>query len=203
MLFQDYLVVGSLLASGAGAAMLVLDRSKLYRWASRISVIGLFFPFLYMVGAAEPGRFLLFNGKFDIFYQVPLLVISVLNVLFAYPTFVGDLKGKKLAVNYALLSATMFVGAIYTLPALLSFTASLATSSIFATASLFLYKTDRDRGIQRKRVLEVIGRRGSAKLEDVMEELRLSDTEADSLLYELWTDDLVKKDDSSGSYRVK
>jgi len=183
--------------------MVILDRSKLYRWASRISAIGLLFPFLYMAGAVEPGRFVLFNGKFDLFYHVLLLVISVLNVLFAYPTFVGYLKGKKLAVNYVLLSATMLVGAIYTLPVLLSFTASLATSSVFTTISFFLYKADRDRGIQRERVLEVIGRRGTAKLEGMMEELRLSDAEADFLLYELWTDDLVDKDDSSGSYRVK
>lgn len=203
MLFQDYLVVGSLLVSGTGTAMLLLDRSRLYQWASRISIIGLFFPFLYMIGAAEPGKFVLFNGQFNLFYQVPALVISVLNVLFAYPTFVGDLKGKRLAVNYALLSATMLIGAIYTLPALLSFTASLAASSVFATTAFFVYKMDRDRGIQRKRVLEAIGRRGTAKLEDVMEDLRLSDAEVDSLLYELWTDDLVEKDESTGSYSKK
>jgi hypothetical protein len=36
-----------------------------------------------------------------------------------------------------------------------------------------------------------------------MEDLRLSDAEADSLLYELWTDDLVEKDESTGSYSKK
>jgi len=181
----------------------LLDRSRLYQWASRISIIGLFFPFLYMIGAAEPGKFVLFSGQFAFLSQVPALVISVLNILFAFPTFVGDLKGKKLALNYALLSATMLVGAIYTLPALFSFTTSLAASSVFATTAFFVYRMDRQREIQKKKVLEVVGRRGTAKLEDVMEDLRLSDAEADSLLYELWTDDLIEKDDSTGSYSKK
>jgi len=203
MLFQDYLVIGSLLISGTGTAMLLLDRSRLYQWASRISVIGLFFPFLYMIAAAEPGKFVLFGSQFNLFYQAPALVISVLNVLFAFPTFVGDLKGKRLALNYALLSATMLAGAIYTVPALFSFTASLAASSVFATTAFFVYKLDRDRQIRKKKVLEVVGRRGTAKLEDVMEDLRLSDAEADSLLYELWNDDLVEKDDNTGTYSKK
>lgn len=203
MLFQDYFVIGSLVISGAGAGMFLLDRSKLYDWAAAISLVGFVFPFLYIMALFQPGRFVWFDIKFDLFSQAPPLVMSALNVLWAYPTFIGDLRSRKLAVNYALLSITTFLGAIYALPALFSFAMSLAGSSVFAVVSYGIYRADRERGMKRKRVLEAIEGKGEATLEDLMEELRLGDAEVDSLLYELWMDDLVEKEETTGQYRVK
>jgi len=203
MLFQDYLVIGSLTVSAMGASLLLLDKSKSYQWARWVGVIGLLFPFLYEVALSQPGRFVSVSGKFDLLYQIPLLVISVLNIVFAYPVFAGDLKGKRLAANYALLSLGTLVGGIYVLPALFSFGLSLAASAIFGTVAVTIYRAERSKEIAEDRVLRAVSARGTARLEDVMEDLRMTDAEADGFLYELWLEDKVEKDPNTGAYRIR
>jgi hypothetical protein len=201
VLFQDYLVIGSLAISAMGAAMLILDKSKSYQWATRIGVVGLLFPFLYEVALFQPGRFVTFGDRFDLLYHAPLLIISVLNLIFAYSIFVGDLGAKRLAANYALLSLSTLVGAIYVLPALFSFGLSLASSIIFGGAAFTIYRTEREKEMKSDRVLRAVRARGAARLEDIMEDLRMGDAEAESLLYHLWLKDLVEKD-AAGVYTI-
>lgn len=202
VLFQDYFVVGSLVISGIGTAMLVLHRWKYYEWAARLSVVGLYFPIFYMLAPFVPGL-LVIEWKFGLFEHAPLLMVGVLNLVWAYPTFVGDLRGDKLVINYALLSAATFVGAIYALPALFSFTLSLGGSLVFAGASYSLYKSEKRRATRRKLVVEAIESRGAAGLEEIMDMTRMNDFEVDAIVHDLWLDDVIERDEDTRLYKVK
>lgn len=206
--------MGSLTISAIGAGMFFLDRERMYEKAQAISVIGFAFPFLLIVMLAHPFKLNIFSieidfavefgPKFDLFAQGPLLVVMILNLLWAYPVFLGALKGKALALNYFLLGGISLIGAIYAWPALFSFALSAVGTAIFGTIGTRIYLTEREKEGKMRKILEFIRSRGEASLEEVMVTMRMSDAEAGKLLYEMWNVNLIETVEGKESvYRVR
>jgi len=189
--------------SGIGAGMFILDREKMYERSQTLGLIGFFFPFLFLIIFLHPIKLKMlsveivlsveFGPGFDLFSQAPLLTVMILDLLWAYPTFIGGLKGKGVAVNYFLLGATSLVGAIYAWPALFSFALSTVGAGIFGAIGTKIYLTEREKEMKMRKVLEFIGSREEASLEDVMQLMRMSDAEAERLLYEMWNLNLIEE----------
>ncbi len=193
LLFQDYFVLGSLTISGIGATMFILDRNRLYSMASMMSILGFFFPFFFVIVLSYPLELVDFGTRFDIFLHGPPLLMMILDLLWAYPTFLGGLRGKRLAINYLLLGTTTFMGGIYAWPALFSFTLSMSGAAIFGAVGTNIYLAERAKEMRIREILDFMTRKGNASLEEVMQFMGISDVEADRLLYEMWSRDLIER----------
>lgn len=193
LLFQDYFILGSMAISAIGAAMLILDRNRLYDLASKISLVGFAFPFFFIIATFSPIRVIDFGGKFDVFAQGPQLGVMILDLLWAYPAFVGSLSRRALAFNYILLALTSLFGGIYAFPALFSFALSMLGTMLFGVIGGELYLSERTKEMRIGKILAFIASQDSVSLEDVMRFMGMTDAQADSILYEMWRRNLIEK----------
>jgi len=173
--------------------MLIFDRNKLYDLASQISLVGFAFPFFFIIAMFSPLRVVDFGPKFDVFVQGPQLAVMILNLLWAYPAFVGTLSRRALAFNYLLLALTSFVGGVYAFPALFSFALSMVGTMLFGLVGAEIYLSERTKEVRIGKILTFINSQESASLEDVMRLMGMTDAEADAILYEMWRRNLIEK----------